>query len=104
MPLVFQQLCYCFSNGAGGAYNNNSHLVLIYGLVEKMLASLTNIRRLSFNCAIINSAKSSGCITLSGSPVIKLALCARSVTMVLGAKAVTLMLCLRTSCIRLSLK
>src|SRR5690606_33092714 len=74
-------------------------LVLNYGLVDQMPASLINTRRFSFNWHTKNSAKSSGCITLSGLPSVSLSSTARSVATVLGVKVVTRMLCFRTSCI-----
>src|SRR5665647_313119 len=75
-----------------------------YGLVDQIDASLTKTRLLSFNCTIINSAKSSGCISLSSLLLMRLALFASSVTTVLGVKAVTLILYLRTSCINDSVR
>ncbi|EAL11730.1 hypothetical protein protein [Bacillus cereus G9241] len=68
-----------------------------YGLVDQSPADLINVRLFNFSCATINSAISSACITLSGFPSVNPKSTAISVATVLGVKAVTRILCLRTS-------
>ena len=67
------------------------HANFIYGFVDHMPASLIKMRRFSFSWATMNSAKSSGCITFSGLPSVRLLFMARGVATVLGVRAVALL-------------
>ena len=67
-------------------------IITSYGFVDQSPDSLTNTLLFSLSCAMINSARSSGCITLSGFPSVSFKSMAMSLATVLGSSVETLML------------